>query len=272
MKQQINMVGGGFQHDVCSSAGSVPEYIEWVKDTHDALISIHIDYGVQQPVDKTKLNFAWIQESSTINVSLQDWIKNNVTYLEENFELVFVHDTRLLPLSNKFKHVICNARSWVKDIGIHPKTKLVSMIASNKVMCYEHMLRQQVVNVFRDKVDLYGRGHNEIPDKIYGLKDYCFSITMENHTYPLAYSEKLSDCFATGTIPIYYGCEEVNTLFNPEGILWLYQDFKIEDLSFDLYYSKIKAIEDNFNLIKSWPIAEDYLYYTYIKDYDTKTN
>lgn len=265
MKQKINMIGGGFQHDVCSSAGSTPEHIEWVKNYHNAPISIYIDHEIQQPVNKSKLNFAWIQESSTINVSLQDWIKQNISYLEENFELIFTHDVRLLSLSPKIKHIICNARPWVKDIGIHNKTKLVSMIASNKIMCPEHVLRQQVVGMFKDKVDLYGRGYNEIHDKIEGLKDYCFSITMENSTYPVGYTEKIADCFATGTIPIYYGCEEINTLFNPDGILWLHQDFKIEDLSFDLYYSKMSAIEDNFNLIKSWPTAEDYIYLHYIK-------
>lgn len=265
MKQKINMIGGGFQHDICSSAGSIPKHIEWIKNNHTAPISIHIDYAIQIPIDKSKLNFAWIQESSTINVSLHEWIKENISYLEENFELIFTHDTRLSLLSPKIKHVICNARPWVKDIGLFKKTKLVSMIASNKTMCPEHILRQQVVGMFKDKIDLYGRGYNEISDKIEGLKDYAFSIAMENSTYSLGYTEKIADCFATGTIPIYYGCEEINTIFNPEGILWLHQDFKVEDLSFDLYHSKMSAIKDNFNKIKDWPIAEDYIYLHYIK-------
>lgn len=265
MKQKINMIGGGFQHDICSSAENVPEYIEWVKDNHTALISIHIDYAIQNTVDKSKMNFAWIQESSTINVSLIDWVKENINYLEENFELIFTHDTRLLPLSSKIKQVICNAKPWVKDIKIHDKTKLVSMIASSKVMCKEHAFRQEIVHKFKDKLDLYGRGHNQINNKIEGLKNYCFSITMENSTYPLGYTEKIADCFATGTIPIYYGCKEIDTLFNADGIIWLDEDFKIEDLSYDLYYSKMPAIKDNFNRIKNWPTAEDFLYLNYIK-------
>ena len=265
MKQKINMVGGGFQHEICSSAGSVPQHIEWVKTSYTASVSIHIDYAIKQPVDKSKRNFAWIQESSTINVLLLEWVKQNIPYLEDNFELIFTHDTRLLPLSSKMRHVICNARPWVQDIGVHGKTKLVSMIASNKVMCYEHVIRQEVVSMFKNQVDLFGRGYNEISDKIIGLKEYCFSITMENSTYPVGYTEKIADCFATGTIPIYYGCKEVNTLFNPEGILWLDQGFKVEDLSFDLYYSKMPAIQDNFNRIKNWPVAEDYIYSKYIE-------
>lgn len=264
-KQKINMIGGGFQHDICSSAGSVPLHIEWVKNNHIAPISIHIDHGIQQPIDKTKLNFAWIQESSTINTSLHTWIKNNIKYLEDQYELIFSHDTRLVEISPKIQHVICNSKPWVTDIGIHKKTKLLSMIASNKILCEEHVLRQQVVETYKHKLDLYGKGYNEITDKILGLKEYCFSITMENSTYPIGYTEKIADCFATGTIPIYYGCREIDTIFNPDGIIWLHDDFNIDELSFDLYHSKLDAIRDNFNLIKNWPTAEDYIYLHYIK-------
>ena len=52
----INMIEGGFQHDVCSSALNENEYVEWVKDG-SANISVHIDYGLFIPVEKTKLNF-----------------------------------------------------------------------------------------------------------------------------------------------------------------------------------------------------------------------
>ena len=78
-------------------------------------------------------------------------------------------------------------------------------------------------------------------------------------------TEKIADCFATGTIPIYYGCKDIGKVFNEDGIIWLDGTFKIEDLSFDLYHSKMDAIKDNFNRIKNLPTAEDYIYSTYIK-------
>ena len=46
MKQKINMVGGGFQHENSSSAGSTPNLVEWVRDG-SANISIHIDNGLR---------------------------------------------------------------------------------------------------------------------------------------------------------------------------------------------------------------------------------
>lgn len=266
MKQKINMIGGGFQHDICSSAGSIPKLIEWVKGTHTAPISIHIDYGIMnQKVDKTKRNYAWLGESKTINGSLYQWCINNVNYLEENFELVFTHDKSLLPVSNKFKLVICNSIPWVKDFGLHNKTKMISMVASSKVMCKEHIYRQEVIKKYRNDLDLFGRGFRSISVKEIGIKDYYFSITMENGTYPLMFTEKITDCFAMGTIPIYYGCDEIGDVFDVNGIIKLTEDFDIKSLNKDLYYSKIDSIKNNYELTINMPIAEDYIYENFIK-------
>tara|TARA_R110000803_G_scaffold188962_1_gene251414 strand:- start:34 stop:831 length:798 start_codon:yes stop_codon:yes gene_type:complete len=265
MKPRINMIGGGFTHDVCSSAGSEPKLMVWDKSGMSD-ISIHIDYGVANiPPNPSKKNYVWLSESKTINKPLYDWCIDNVKFLEDNFELLFTHDKSLVGLSNKFKLVTCSAKPWVKDVGIHTKSKLVSMIASNKVMCDEHRYRQEVIRKYSGKLDHYGRGYRNITNKEEGLNDYCFSIAMENHTYSLAFSEKITDCFATGTIPIYYGTPEISEVFNPDGIIMLTDDFKIEDLSFELYYSKMDAIKENYEIVTNMSVAEDYIYEKFIK-------
>ena len=267
MKRKINMVGGGFQHDICSSAGHIPKYIEWVKNPHEADISIHIDFGIiNNKVDISKKNYAWLAESKTINKGLYEWCSSNIEYIENNFELLFTHDKHLLGLSDKFVETICGAKHWVKNVGIHNKTKLISMISSTKNMCPEHSHRQTIVNNYRNKLDLYGRGYNEINNKEIGLIDYHFSIAMENHTYDLAYSEKLTDCFATGTIPIYYGSKLISEICNVDGVIMLDNDFNIDKLTPELYNSKIDAIYENYNIAINMPVAEDYIYEKYIKN------
>ena len=266
MKQKINMVGGGFQHEICSSAGSTPKLIEWVKGNHTAPISIHVGSAIyNQPVNKNKKNFAWLQESKTIVPQDYDWVKQNINFVEDHFELLFTHDKSMLPLSDKIKLVICNARPWVKNQGLHHKTKLVSMIASSKIMCSEHKYRQKIIQKFRKKLDLFGRGFREIQEKDLGLKDYMFSIAMENGTYSLMYTEKITDCFATGTIPIYYGSSDISEVFNPEGIITLGENFNIENLSLEVYNSKLNAVKENFEITKHIPTAEDYIYKNFIK-------
>lgn len=266
MKQKINMVGGGFQHEVCSSAGSVPSLIEWVKFNHTAPISIHVDHGIiHQSVDKTKKNYAWLSESKTINHELYKWCIENISFLEDNFELIFTHDKSLLPISDKFKMVICNARPWVKDYGIHQKNKLISMVASNKVMCEDHKYRQKIISKYRNKLDLFGRGYREIPTKDVGIKDYMFSVAMENGTYPLMYTEKITDCFVMGAIPIYYGSESIGEVFDTNGIIKLTDDLDLESLTSEIYYSKIDSIKKNYEITMNLPTAEDYIYEKYIK-------
>jgi hypothetical protein len=71
------------------------------------------------------------------------------------------------------------------------------------------MLRHQSVLKFKDKMDLYGRGYNPVEYKLKCLKDYAFSLTIENTKKDYYFTEKLIDCFMTGTVPIYWGCPSI---------------------------------------------------------------
>ena len=265
-KLKVNMVGGGFQHSNSSVAYYYPKYIEWDKGGHNANISIHIDNAIMQPPDRSKKNYAWICEISVINQSLIRWVTLHIEQLEHNFELIFTHDKRLLSLSNKMKLIPCSSSPWIVDHQIYPKSKLVSMIASTKVMCPAHNFRQHIANKFKDQIDLYGSGRPTfIEKKEQGLNDYCFSIAMENDNYPNCITEKINDCFATGTIPIYWGTSAISEFFNDKGIVFLTDDFEIENLSTDLYYSKMEYIKENFEIASNWPIGEDYIYKHFLK-------
>lgn len=257
-KLKVNMIGGGFQH-LISTNGMEPKYMEWVKGVHSAPISIYIDYSMTQPINKQTKNYGWLCESKTIIGNLYSWCEQNIDYLKSNFVSVFTHDVRLSSLSDVFVLTKCSAKSFLTHGEIYPKTKLVSMIASNKVMCQEHVYRQQVIRKYSNQCDHFGRGFNEIENKEDGLKDYCFSFTLENATYSNMFTEKITDCFMTGTIPIYYGIQNIGEYFNPDGIITLTEDFKVEDLSFELYNSKIEAVKENLKLSIDLLLAEDYI-------------
>ena len=265
MKQRINMVGGGFQHAICAADNNTPKYMEWVKCKHDADISIHINESIYSPVNKSKLNFGWLHESKEIKPKMYADAKIKVKELEDKFELVFMHDQELSKLSDKFVWIKWKGNTWIVDRNIHEKSKLVSMFASYKVMCPAHEYRHEILTKFKDSVDHYSRGFKEVDTKEEGLNDYMFSIAMENHTYLNSYSEKLTDCLATGTVPIYYGNPSIGEIWNTDGMIMLNDNFKIEDLSSELYYSMMPAIEDNFKRLMNMPICEDYIYTEYIK-------
>ena len=251
---------------ICSTCGHTPKHIEWVTDG-SSNISFYTDTALPRITDKSKRNFGWIFEISTIQVGFINWVRQNVRHLENNFEMVFTHDKSLLPLSPVFKLSRTNSGPWIIDPQIYPKSKLISMIASTKVMNAEHHFRQQIANKFAHQIDLYGSGRPSfIEKKEQGLNDYYFSIAMENATYPDVWTEKVTDCFATGTIPIYWGLENLGDFWNEKGVIRLTDDFKVEDLSIDLYHSKMEYIKDNLERVLAMPCAEDYIFETYLKN------
>lgn len=265
-RQEINMISGGFQHSV-STNDQEPLYIKWIKGQHTAPISIYIDYSVKQIPNPKTINYAWLSESKTINIGLYEWCADNIDFLKKHYKLVFTHDVSLIKLSDIFALQL-SGKSFIpiSDAGIYEKNKLVSMIASNKKMCPDHIFRHKMIAKYSSKCDHFGRGYNQINNKIDGLKDYCFSIAMENATYPNMVSEKITDCFMTGTIPIFYGIQNIGDFFNTDGIITLDDNFNIDDLTFDLYYSKIEAIKENFKKAIDMLVSEDYLYLNYIKN------
>lgn len=141
--------------------------------------------------------------------------------------------------------------SWIDetDRKIYTKTKLISMIASTKIMCQGHNFRQNVADKNKNNLNLYGFGRsNALNKKIDGLKDYMFSVAMENSIYDTYYTEKILDCFLTGTIPIYWGTSKIVDIFDKDGILFLNSDGSLPEISETIYHSKINAIKNNFEI------------------------
>jgi hypothetical protein len=134
------------------------------------------------------------------------------------------------------------------------------MIASNKLMCEGHRKRLEWVDRLKDQVDFFGRGFNEISIKEEGLCDYMFSIAIENAEYETYFTEKLLDCFATGTIPVYLGAPNIGDYFNKDGIINLSEQFDVSD---EIYYNKMDAIKDNLERVKKMEVLEDFIWENY---------
>ena len=153
------------------------------------------------------------------------------------------------------------------------------MIASNKGYTEGHRRRLKVVEQYFKKYggdDLYGWGlPQEIPltEKYIGLKDYMFSFACENANYPTYFTEKLTDCFACGTIPVYYGTAGVAQYFDPDGIIFLdhnspWDNIPWEKLTPEYYESRKDVIQENFEIAKCMRVAEDYMYGNYLYQLD----
>jgi len=98
-----------------------------------------------------------------------------------------------------------------------PKTKLISVIASNKVFAPSHAKRLDFAKKLKahygNKMDFYGRGLVPMNDKLEALKEYRFSVTLENSNFRHYFTEKFTDCVIAGTYPIYFGCPNLKQYF-----------------------------------------------------------
>ena len=264
-KYKINLFCGD-NLEPSSSALNATKHVQWVYDGSGE-VNIYVSQRALDALNDTsgKPTYIWLLESKQIISQYYQWVIDNYEFVTSRVDGIFSCDKELCAKYPKISYSLINAVPWVQDRKVHEKTKLVSMIASNKRMCEGHARRLQFVDKFRDKLDFYGRGFNEISCKEDGLRDYMFSVGIENAVYDTYFTEKLTDCFACGTIPIFYGCKGVTEYFNEDGIIFLDDDFDLSMLTKDLYYSKMDVIKDNFERSINFPVAEDYLYLNYFK-------
>ena len=57
---------------------------------------------------------------------------------------------------------------------------------------------------------------NENESKYDGLKNYGYSLCFENSSYDNYFTEKITDCMLSWTIPIYFGCPNIDKYFPSE--------------------------------------------------------
>jgi len=100
------------------------------------------------------------------------------------------------------------------------KTKLLSVISSNKVVTDDHRQRLRFVDelksAFGDQIDVFGRGIRDIPDKADAIWDYQYHIALENDHSEFYMSEKLPDSFLGWSFPFYSGSTYADGVF-PQG-------------------------------------------------------
>lgn len=262
--KQIGLIGGGFQHAYSSTLWKKPTFFEWAKnETKD--ITCYVDEAIIHNLEATNdiKKIGWIAESSGIIPNVISFILQNYKAVSERFDIIFTNDDRLLSLGLNF-HFLPPTGYWIETPQLYPKTKLCSMISSNKNMCEGHAYRLMWANKLYNKLDFYGRGFRDFSNKEEALSDYMFSVTMENSKYNSYWSEKLLDCFLCGTVPIYHGASNVGDFFVKDGIIELTDTFEVSNLTPELYLSKANSIIENFELALQYNCSEDIMWTNYL--------
>lgn len=249
----------------CMSTSFKSKNIEWYRgdDYRDITIFTKRMFNMVDSCD-SKYKIAWLCEPKAINTASYDFIKKN----HSKFDYVFTMDEELLDISDKFILTLWGG-CWIEkeECDIYPKNKKkISIIASKKTLTEGHKLRQIVVSNLTNLVDVYGRGYTTLDNKIDGLKDYEFSIVIENSRPKNYVSEKIIDCFMTGTIPIYWGASNIEEFFDKDGILVFNNIKELINIMRDIISENIKysdykdVIKKNFETAKKYVCTEDLIY------------
>ena len=162
---------------------------------------------------------------------------------------------------------------WYKDLDENmylKKTKLISMLSSNKQVSDMHRFRYATVNRYKDTIDCYGSFNGKMIKKEKALKDYMFSVVIQPAQDWNFFDEKIVDCFASMAIPIFYGCSNIGKYFNADGIIMIDETTNLDELFLkctkEYYDNHIEAVKDNYQRSLKYQCFEDLFYETYSKE------
>jgi hypothetical protein len=212
--------------------------------------------------------YGWLGESSEIISNLIRGVTSNRSLFKMKYKKIYVNDKRILEIDPEFFEYCPPASNmpWIeeKDYAVYEKTEHCSYITSFKHSTSGHIKRMQLFEMLKNdpryQDHIYGRDYRPLLNKIDGMKNYRFSIVIENSVYPKYYTEKVTDCFATGTVPVYIGDRSICEDFNKEGIIFLDDIQSLDVLDVDLYNKMIPAIKDNFEKVKALKTADDIIF------------
>jgi len=197
---------------------------------------------------------------------MHDIVIKNKDRFKEICRGIFTHNRAMIEAHPDIFAYVPNFanHTWCRSRGIFKKTKHASVVNSGKAWLPGHHFRNAAVErivTIDPKVEVFGKKTNPFHRKEDVLIDYRFSYTIENAAYDTYITEKLMDCFAVGTIPIYHGCDDAWRMFEGRGILRYDDSFDPAILTEDFYRSLVPYAEENLErLMKTVRMADDVLY------------
>jgi len=188
-----------------------------------------------------------------------DWIIQN----KENFSIILTWSDKILNSCDN-AYFCPYGESWWFDNHYEytpiEKEFKVSFLRGAKLQATGHVIRHEIYNKQKDITtptqfwDTLGRTdiYEEIRDtKMQSFLPYMFSLCIENNAHNGYFTEKITDCILSKTIPLYWGCKNINEFYNEKGII----RFNTVDEAIDIinnltkndYYNRLDYIEENYN-------------------------
>lgn len=240
-------------------------FIDYFKKYEHLDVSIFIDY-IPSPTDKlSSINFLILFEPNEY-FGRHDWAIAN----KNLFSAIFTWSDKVLANCENALFLPFGS-SWITDeIATRPRIKTFSVghLCGDKLLTYGHSLRHEIFyrkNEIIIPTNFLYKGETILPkalitkEQIFG--DPMFSIVIENTSHNGYFSEKITDCMMLKTIPLYWGCSNIEKFYNIEGII-LFRSvdelIKIcNNLTSEYYDSRLKVIEENYKKVNQYQKYEN---------------
>eukprot|EP01028_Stygiella_incarcerata_P012144 TRINITY_DN7303_c0_g1_i3.p1 TRINITY_DN7303_c0_g1~~TRINITY_DN7303_c0_g1_i3.p1 ORF type:complete len:232 (-),score=-73.43 TRINITY_DN7303_c0_g1_i3:13-708(-) len=190
-------------------------------ETDYAIILNFIPKDSEEILKNSKKIWAFMQEPCIDGIN--KWVETG----HENFERIYTHhifnnESKYIPTQTCLPWHVDKTFDELINLKSIKKTKRISWIVSNLNYLPGHKLRMELHSeVIKQQlpIDIFGKGINPIKDKFNGLASYKYSIAIENSSSPHYWTEKISDCFLSYTVPIYYGCTNIGNYFPKDSFI-----------------------------------------------------
>lgn len=202
-------------------------------------VVIHVDCRKQTPKQPGEFDVLYLCEPEPILPAMTRYARSHLAL----FDLVVVSTDGLLGASPKIVPLEYGT-NWISgDTGIPAKRPGISMVVGRKRRTKGHRLRHAIwwrQDEIRGPKQFftseYGQARklawlrgDSLPANPWGwptlgdsklpLFESQFHIAIENCRSRYYFSEKLIDCFITDTVPIYWGCRNIDDYFDTRGII-----------------------------------------------------
>jgi len=269
----VNLFDSNFVGQQCSVATQVSKHIEYVRGKMEwPGITFFMDGWMFNPIVqkvKSRYKIGWLHEGRELHPENYAAAPGVL----DAFDCILTYDETLLRRDPRFVKVI-RGGSWVplSEWRLAPKSRLVSMILSDKHQTSGHRLRWEIADRWpSDSIEYFGaRGVKFGTIKAIPYEAAAFAVVVEACRENNFFSEHLLDALAYGTIPLYWGCPNIGDYFSRAGFLCFETLEELSEilprLSLRVYENMRGAAEGNLREAMHYMITEDWIYENILKD------
>lgn len=257
--------GSTMTGDISSFAKSLP--------IHDVSLSFTVDNGFNFQDQSDFRVLHQVEPPEVLDITEKIILNHNF------YDLILTWNEEVLNACHNAVFLPEGVCSWIDrkrpenpvytECDTSKKEFAVSFLTSSKGFCPGHQLRLEIYERIPSEVaGIRIHKHMSPPridDKREILEPFQFHIAPENSMHNNWFADKIVDCFVAKTIPLYWGCPNLEKYFNMDGVIRFnnYEELiaRISELTPDTYQSKLKAVEENYKeslkYVHTWTRIEE---------------